>query len=176
VQASPSKADSEGRTGCLITGALLGIIVGATFAFYGLPPILKHFYGEQHVAAGQAYAGDAKTIRVTSAALQTVKTPTGDSAPLFVVELTVATNKTWTLNASDVTLQFPGGGDWQKAESVASADGQRPGPAVEFLPADLGTETRLRVVFKPINAAGPTYLHIADPLVRFALEPASASK
>lgn len=173
VQASPPKAESEGRAGCLITGALLGIIVGATFAFYGLPPILKHFYGEQHVPAGQAYTGDAKTIRVTSAGIQA---PTGEVGPMMVVELAVETNKTWTLNASDVTLQFPGGGDWQKAESIASADGLTSGPAFEFRPADLATEVRLRVFFKPTHAGAPTYLHLADPLIRFALDPGNASK
>lgn len=172
VQASPSEAGNEGRAGCLITGALLGIIVGATFAFYGLPPILKHFYGEKHVAAGQAYTGDAKTIRLTSAGIQT---GVADGVPMFVVELAVETNKTWTLNASDVTLQFPGGGDWQKAESIASADGPAPGPVFVFRPADLATEVRLRVVFRPGNAGSPTYLHLADPLIRFALELAGAS-
>ena len=173
VQASPPKTETEGRTGCLITGALLGIIVGATFAFYGLPPILKHFYGEQHVAAGQPYSGDAKTIRVASAGIQT---EAGDGGTVFVVELAVETNKTWTLNASDVTLQFPGGGDWQKAESIGSADGLHPGPAFAFRPVDLATEVRLRVVFKPGNAGVPTYLHLADPLIRFALDTGNASK
>jgi hypothetical protein len=172
VQASPPKTETEGRAGCLITGALLGIIVGATFAFYGLPPILKHFYGEQHVAAGQPYTGDAKTLRVVSAGVQTQ----GGGGTLFVVELAVETNKTWTLKASDVSLQFPGGGDWQEAESIASADGLHPGPVFEFRPADLATEVRLRVLFKPGAADAPTYLHLADPLIRFALAPADAPK
>ncbi|MEO6398546.1 MAG: hypothetical protein ABIP13_08770, partial [Tepidiformaceae bacterium] len=40
--------ETKGRKGCLIWGAVLGIVVGATFAFYALPPILRHFYGETH--------------------------------------------------------------------------------------------------------------------------------
>src|SRR5262245_854065 len=65
---SGENPDTKGRSGCLITGAVLGIIFGLTFAFYGLPPILRHYYGEKHVAAGQAYTSGGRSINVVTSA------------------------------------------------------------------------------------------------------------
>lgn len=154
VLETPAK-DTQGRSGCLITGAILGIIVGATFAFYGLPPILKHFYGEKHIAVGQTYEGDAKTIRVLSR----------ESGSIV---LEVRTNKTWAPRPGDFSLQYKGAGDWQQATAATFTDGA---PAVFDIP-ELGETMRVTLMFPPPPSAGAQaqYLHIADPRVRFDLQ------
>ena len=62
---SANPQDTKGRGGCLVTGAILGIIFGLTFAFYGLPPILRHYYGEEKIEAGQAYVDGERRLQVT---------------------------------------------------------------------------------------------------------------
>jgi hypothetical protein len=169
--------DSGGRSGCLLTGALLGIVVGATFAFYGLPPILRHFYGERHVA-GETYDGEAKTVSVTYTG--TSPDPAIDAAQAFFpalsgtpgsgvyVTLNVLTNKTWNPRLTDFSLQFTGPGDWVQADASAGIDN-----AAGRLQFPLTVETVVVFHFpKPIDAgAVPRYLHLADPLIRFELPP-----
>lgn len=157
--------DTRGRGGCLLTGAILGIIVGATFAFYGLPPILKHFYGEKHIAAGAVYTGDAKVIRVTGAGT----TPDIQDAERFStpgttwVTLSVTTNKTWLPALTDFSLQFDGVGSWVPASSVASG-------AEQPLQFPLAEERSVSLSFPvPNGDATPRYLHVADPRIRFEL-------
>jgi hypothetical protein len=55
--------DTTGRTGCIAVGAVLGIVAGALFTFFGLPPILHHFLGETHIGVGETYEGDASYPR-----------------------------------------------------------------------------------------------------------------
>ena len=159
---------SQGRSGCLITGAVLGIIVGATFAFYGLPPILRHFYGEKHVAANAQYVGDAKTIRVSR--IDITPDPAaglpGEMADKWYVTLVVTTNKTWAPVPSNFQLELTGLGDWVDAAAMAvDASGTGGGIA-------LGEEVHIFLTF-PMSLskpeANPRYLHLSDPRVRFAL-------
>jgi hypothetical protein len=169
--------DNGGRSGCLLTGALLGIVVGATFAFYGLPPILRHFYGERHLT-GQAYDGDAKTVSVTYVGTSpdlAVGVPqaffpalSGPPDSGVYVTLKVLTNKTWNPRLTDFSLQFTGGGDWVSADALAGIDN-----ADGRLQFPLTVETVVVFHFpKPIDAgAVPRYLHLADPLIRFELPP-----
>ena len=44
--AHKSDKPPEHRTGCLVWGAVLGVVVGGMFAAYGLKPILRHYYGQ----------------------------------------------------------------------------------------------------------------------------------
>lgn len=177
---SPAESpEAKGRSGCLITGAVLGIIVGATFAFYGLPPILRHFYGEQHVAAGQVFEGDAKTVSVSyvgfdpdpaSSEVVAVQRVPG----WFYLTLDVTTNKTWRPKVSDFSVQFSGVGDWveaDRAHAVGSGGGLDPVDGQLDFP--LGERVALFLRFpRPIEAgATPRYLHIAAPLLRFELPP-----
>lgn len=165
--------DTKGRSGCLLTGAVLGIIVGATFAFYGLPPILRHFYGEQHIAAGQTFDGDAKTIVVSYTGVDP-DPASGEPSDLqkqpgwLYVTLGVLTNKTWHPKLTDFSVQFSGVDDWVEADRAT-------GPAVVSGQPDfpLGERALLFLRFpRPIDAgATPRYLHIAEPLLRFELQP-----
>jgi hypothetical protein len=180
VSSEPSE-QNKGRGGCLLTGAILGIIVGATFAFYGLPPILKHFYGEQHIAIGQTYTGDAKVVSVQDIAPRDVQPNSGQQTiRATVVRITVTTNKTWEPKPSDFSLEYEHGTDWVPAIALNFASLSGPdssSPPVLFGQRQLGNETHIDVAFPVADSSrgAPEYLHLADPRVRFALPTAQAA-
>ncbi|MBA4180483.1 MAG: hypothetical protein C0506_07840 [Anaerolinea sp.] len=157
----------ENRSGCLVWGAVLGVVVGGMFAAYGLKPILRHYYGEQRVAVGQTYEGDAKTIRVAGAGSErpeAFQRPAGERDDGYYVILEVTTNKTWLPAVTDFAVEFSGIDDWVEADAAfPSTNGTIPFPLAEqrtiFLrfkrPATVGAE--------------PEYLHIADPRLRIEL-------
>jgi hypothetical protein len=166
--ASSVDAKSEGRSGCLISGAVLGIIVGATFAFYGLPPILRHYYGEKHIAAGAQYVGDAKTVSVARVDItpDPASGPPGEMQGMWFVTVVVTTNKTWSPVPADFEMELTGLSDWVEATAMA-VDKSGPGGGIA-----LGDEVRIFLTF-PMSAskpeANPRYLHISDPRVRLTL-------
>ena len=183
---SEQSEEHKGRSGCLLTGAILGIIVGATFAFYGLPPILKHFYGEEHIAIGQPYVGDAKTITADFAEPRDIQpTPNVQTVRAMVVLITVTTNKTWTPTSADFSIEYGDGGNWVDAIGVNYADpsaapvrpGAPPHAPVDFDQSQLGVKTQLAISFPIVEASrgDPTYLHLTSPRVRFALPTAQAT-
>ncbi|MEP7215520.1 MAG: hypothetical protein ABI782_04655 [Anaerolineaceae bacterium] len=147
---------------------MLGVVVGATFAFYGLPPILRHYYGETKVAADEFYEGDAKIIRVLRVESARPDLPDGppDTVPLsYYVTVRLMTAKTWAPTVSDFSLELRGGGDWVAGVGYkgANPDGT--------IPLKLLEETEVTIRFqRPIEASAvPRYLHLASPRVRFAL-------
>lgn len=147
----------EPRAGCLITGAVLGIIVGATFAFYGLPPILRSIYGEKAVAPGEVYTGDAKEIRVVSV----------EAGEITAVTLSIRTNKSWAPDLNDIRLEIAGQDDWlhplpPEAGLPATAPGFTLGQERELL---------LRYEIPPGIDGTPVALHLAEPRIRFELGP-----
>jgi len=144
------------------------VVVGATFAFYGLPPILRHFYGETKVAADEVYKGDGKIIRVLRVESVRPDLPDGppDTVPLsYYVTISVITAKTWAPTVSDFSLELSGGGVWVPgiAYKGTNPDGS--------IPLKLLEEAEVTIRFpRPIEAsAAPVYLHLATPRVRFAL-------
>ena len=161
----------EKRSGCLMLGAVLGVVFGLGFAFYGLKPILKHFYGEQTVAVSQAYTGDGKVIRVTYYGSSPDPALGGFShadASSYYFTLSVLTNKAWAPKVSSFSVQFAGVSTWvQIAEAAGSA-------ADGTLAFELGKErlVELRVPAPDaLPTAAATYFHIASPRVRIALPP-----
>lgn len=166
---SANAQETKGRSGCLITGAILGIIVGATFAFYGLPPILRHFYGEQHIAAGATYEGDGKEMRVQVLAPMAIAVA-GDREG-WGAELTVTINKTWEAKASDFSIEFEDGADWLEATSIGidqASLASVTAPSLMFDVPKLAEPHKLQLVF-PAHAGKPKYLHLANPRVRWEL-------
>ncbi len=138
------------------------------FAYYGLPPILRHFYGETHVASDEFYKGDAKLIRVLR--IESVRPDLADGAPdtvplSYYVTLSIVSAKTWMPRVSDFSLQFSGGGDW--VEGVAYKGANDDGT----IPLTLGDEAAVTIRFpRPVEAsATPKYLHLTTPRVRFEL-------
>ena len=166
---APENPDTKGRKGCLTWGAVLGIVVGATFAFYGLPPILRHYYGETHIAADEFYKGDAKLIRVLR--VETVRTDPPDGSPKalppsYYVTVSLVTAKTWAPKAGDFSLELAGVDDWVEGVAYKGAD------ADGTIPLTLGgVESEITLRFpRPVEAsAEPVYLHLASPRVRFEL-------
>ncbi len=149
--------DTRGRWGCIGVGAVLGIVIGAMFAFYGLPPILRSIYGEAEVGPGESYSGDAKEIRVA-----TVQ----HSGSEVRVTLQARTNKTWRPEAFDFSLELSTGGDWLEAQPPSADD---PATALSF---ELGVRREIALVFvlPPGRAGDPKALHLSSPRVRFDLE------
>ncbi len=164
--------EKERRTGCLVTGAVLGVLVGIMVGLYALPPILRNIYGETKVAAGETYRGDARVIRVESAGR--ASDPLGEPSPGmrredFFVELTIRSSKTWELVLTDFTIEVEGVKDWIKA-AEATTNGE-PG-----LNIPLAEEVRVQlhfVVEVPADSGATLLaeaLHLANPRVRFALQ------
>lgn len=161
------------RSGCLIWGAVLGVLVGIMAGVYALPPILKHYYGETEVAADEAYRGDGKTVRlldVTPAREPAGEASAGLSRAEFYAHIEVHSNEPWALKASDFTLEFRELEDWQKATGATVA-GQ---PLVTIIEHHETTiEIHWVVEFPPDQIASLTLeaLHLSDPRVRFELKP-----
>ncbi len=148
--------DTRGRWGCIALGAALGIVFGAVFAFYGLPPILRSIYGEATIGPGATYTGDAKELVVIA-----VERTGAEVA----VRLDARTNKTWRPEASDFTLQLSTGGDWIEARPPAPGD---PATSLDF---ELGVRRNLVLIFliPPGRDGEPQWLHLSSPRVRFKL-------
>ena len=162
--------DTRGRTGCIAVGAVLGIVVGALFTFFGLPPIVHHFFGEPHVAVGETFEGDAKVIRVTGMSIGGPPPGTEVTSPrVAYVSLTVRTNKSWSPAPSDFKLELSSG-DRVRANNPAK------GVTDSALDFELGVERTLTLMFDlPARVElVPKYLHVSDPGVRFELPAAGA--
>lgn len=144
--------------GCMAWGGVLGILVGIMVALYALPPILRSIYGPERVAYHQTYEADAKRATVSSV------TRDGD---LFLVALDFRTNKTFAPTTSDWKLEISTQDEWAEA---LPPDSSLPETSLEF---DLGRERTLLLRFRaPSNPeAQPIALHLAEPRVRFALQP-----
>lgn len=153
-----TKKDPGPRGGCLLTGAILGIIVGLTFAFYGLPPILRSIYGETTVAYGETYNEDARQMTVLRS--ERVEDE-------FEVEMRIRSNRTWDVDYDHWSLEISGHDDWIEA---LPPDPARPETGMDF---PLGEERILLLRFPaPADAAAePLELHLTDPRLGFELQP-----
>lgn len=153
----PGEDERGNRSGCLMLGAVLGIIAGIMFALYGLPPILRAIYGEETVSAGEAYAKDAKLLVVES--VERVD-------DVLVVTLMARSNKTWEPEADGIKLEVSTQDEWLE---LLPPEAGEPETSLEFA---LG-EARTLVLRFPAPAridARPIALHLADPRLRFELE------
>ena len=138
--------------GCLLWGAALGIVVGLSFAFYGLGPILRHFYGEEQVAPGETYDGSNFTARVLDSA--------GDDFAhlnLVTVRLAVSGERSWEIE--DFKLQHDGGKEWSLATSAKSLS-DPVGSAISILV----------LAFEVPPGSRAEALHLISPRIRFVLQ------
>lgn len=155
--------DTEGRRGCLIIGAALGIAAGTFIAFFLLPPIFGHFFGAADIELGKAFSGDGKTIRVLSAERQ----PGADGQlypGVFVVKIEVMAIKEWAPVGAEFELEVSG---TDERSYPISSDPALGGvfPRSNRVPLTLtfaGTERRDVL---------PLKLHLRSPEVRFHLQP-----
>lgn len=155
--------DTEGRRGCLLIGAALGIAVGTFVAFFLLPPIFGHFFGAADIELGKSYSSDGLTIRVLSAERQ----PGADGQlfpGVFLVKLEVMAITEWAPVGAEFELEVTG---TDERFFPVSSDPALGGvfPKSNRVPLALtfaGTERR---------DALPLKLHLAKPNVRFHLQP-----
>jgi hypothetical protein len=102
--------DTTGRRGCIAVGALLGVVAGAVFALFGLPPIIHHYFGTASIAVGETYRGDGKNIRVESVALREAGlAPAQGSAPAWFVTLTLNPTRPWETAYDNFELELEDG-------------------------------------------------------------------
>jgi hypothetical protein len=138
--------------GCLLWGGVLGVIVGLTFAFYGLGPILRHFYGEAHVGAGETYEGTNFTIGLLDSSSEDPPNPN-----LVRLQLAISGERSWV--TEDFKLQHSGGKNWSAASSS------------ETLPDPAGSAISLLMLsFEVPSGARAEALHLGSPRVRFSLK------
>ena len=176
----PAQAQGEKRSGCIMLGAVLGVLVGATFAFYGLPPILRHFYGEQRVAAGQERTAEGKTFRVLAvyAGFDPICVGTNVAGSpcrdVVQVSLTVAAAAAWAPAPADFQLELRDVDDWIPAVSLPPGVVMEP-PGEEFSFAFQAGANRPLVLRFPVPegltgaAVTPRALHLASPRLKFEL-------
>jgi hypothetical protein len=151
--------DTSGRRGCVVAGGVLGIVAGILFAFFLMPPLLHHYFGETDVRVGAGYSAGGKMIGVVA-----VRAIGGEG---YEVQLQVSTTHTWTPAPDDFQLEFSG----QSVRVTAE-------PPSDSLPeSDLafpsGADRLLVLRFPVIQAGQPIALHLSNPRVRFLLPPAS---
>lgn len=137
--------------GCLLWGGVLGVVVGLSFAFYGLGPILRHFYGETQVSVGGTYEGGGLTIRVVDVLDGNV---TYSGATLVQLAVTGDRERGWS--ADEFRLQLTGIEEWR---TPLNSPIQLPGTG----------EAKITLDFGPLEGAQPEALHLTSPRVRFAL-------
>lgn len=164
---------TKGRGGCLALGAVLGVIFGIMFALYGLPPILKHYYGEKNVAVGAAYESEGRTIRVLGVTAGfdplTVGTEPAGTPAKDVIVVTVRTTG-WAENEprqGRYRLEVEGVHDWLNPLPAIDAEVQRDPPL-----AAGEQEVWLRFAMpEGISAESvrPVELHLEEPRVKFQL-------
>ncbi len=164
--------DRAKRSGCLIWGAVLGVLVGIMVGVYALPPILRHYYGETKVAADEFYRGEGKAIRI--ATLGQASEPLGEAAAGmrredFFVTIVVVSEDEWQPKVTDFSLEMKELDEWQQAIDATSN-----GEPFDKVSPGIQTEIELHFVveFSPEEAdmITPKALHLSDPRVRFAIE------
>ncbi len=172
VRIDEPSEDRRRRSGCLVWGAVLGVLAGIMVGVYVLPPVLRHFYGEKHIAADEFYEGGGKLIRLDSVG-QTSE-PLGDPAAGskradFFASIVVVSNSGWAPKPTDFSLQFADVDDWKEA-SEATVQGQ---PLQAIQP---GVETTIQLHFvlelpseRFPDAARAFALHLSNPRVRFEI-------
>lgn len=164
-------AESGNARGCLIWGGVLGIVVGAAFAFYGLKPILKHFYGETTVAPASTYTGGGRELAVTgvtASATDPSCTPARtDPANIVCIAFHVQSEHDWDgLEVNDFSLEVANQHDWLPATALVTASGGAP-------QVTANTPVTLSIHFPAAiggDAIDPEYLHLTSPRLRFALD------
>jgi hypothetical protein len=153
-------------------GGVLGVLVGIMVGVYALPPILRHYYGEEKVAAGESYRGEGKVIRID--AIGQASDPLGEAAPGmrrfdFFVSVVILTEDEWRPPLTHFAAEFKEIEDWQEADLASSGDEQ----SILVLAREESEIELHFVVELPLDEAEQLTLealHLSDPRVRFDIE------
>ncbi len=170
------KEDTKGRGGCLALGGVLGVLFGIMFALYALPPILRHYYGEENVDVGEVYEDEGRTIRVTGVLVGLDPLTIGPNiagaagtADEDVVTVVVRTTGWPTDEPREgrYRLEIEGIEDWVNPLPPIT------GEMTSDPPLAAGEqEVHLRFAIPPgltAETVKPAELHLEDPLVKFVL-------
>lgn len=164
-------AEKQKRSGCITWGAVLGVLAGIMVGVYVLPPVLRHYYGEKTIHAGETYHSDGKTVRVTSFGSPIdfpAKPRPGNLLREYYASLTASSDVAWAPVSADFTLEFEEIDRHQPAEFPE-------GFSFAGVPAGVGpTSILLRFVVElPADdfpeTLTPVALHLRNPRVRFEL-------
>lgn len=167
----PHGAESGSGHGCLIWGGVLGVVVGAIFAFYGLKPILKHFYGETTVAAAATYTGSGKELRITSVTSDDTNpdctpAPT-DPSHIICIGFAITSDADWPdIEVNDFSLEIANQHDWIPGTALVGDGGVAP-QVTANTPVTLSVHFPAVIGGDPVD---PEYLHLTTPRVRFSLD------
>jgi len=161
---SARQQETKGRGGCLATGAILGILFGVMFALYGLGPILRHFYGEQKVQAGQAYVDGERRLEVAATRVGLDSAAGGTNVPVVFVTVAVDGFPENEPRPGRFRLEMDGVEEWvTPLPQLPSAE--QPGPAAAAIELRFSVPSGLDP-----STVTPVALHLEDPRVRFALD------
>ncbi len=161
-----SEVGPEGRRGCVTIGAILGILLGTVLGIFVLPGVLDSFLAGEEIEAGDAYAGEARVIKVAAVVSgdDAVLREDGTTASGTRIELDVTSRKTWEIEPQFFQLELTSGGDWLEAAEAVSAI---PDSSFGF---ELGESRPLVLQFEHGRGRGePLYLHLSDPSIRLEL-------
>lgn len=161
-------SEPAGR-GCLVAGAILGVVAGVVLGLLGLPPLLNALFGGEPVAFDETYEGDGRVISILSLergpdVLRGL--PGGETAGV-AIRLSVTARRTWEVEPRFFQLELTSGGRWIDAAAPVEAI---PETSLEFV---LGQTRELLLQFPvpPGREGEPKYLHLSDPNIKFELTP-----
>ncbi len=93
-------ASPGNRRGCLVTGAILGVLAGLIVGLFVVPPLINRYFADNPIQPGQPY--EAENAEIT---LQ--KAYEAENAEIFEVELTIDAFSDWKPAHTDFTIKFP---------------------------------------------------------------------
>ena len=162
------------RSGCLLLGAILGVIFGIMLGIYALPPILRHYYGEEEVAPYQQVTVDGKTMSLESLTVPEAPqaTPAAGMRAFEVhASFLVVTEEDWAPTPQLFTVEIEGVSEWQLASRVAIAEDNQ-----DRIVANMPTTLMVEFSFSlPENDAPveivPEAIHLSEPRIEFKAPP-----
>ena len=162
-------AEKAKRSGCLVWGAVLGVLVGIMVGIYALPPILKHYYGEEVIAPNETYQNAGKSLRIKAVVpMASDRQPgTGMRVEAFEVLVVGLSDTVWQLDRALFTLEVRELDDWQPAVGLNGQGGLAEltfAPGIEY---EYGIRFEIEYAGAEGDSLTPEALHLSDPRVKF---------
>jgi len=163
VAESDEPAESPNlRRGCVVTGAVLGILVGALVAFFVVPPLFDHYFGTADVEFGKRYERDGRAITVMS--VDEYIAGRDDQTRHVSVVLKVEPGDQWSPDVGGFRLHLQDGLIVQPLTPEAKAPATFPDFNGEARPFAL-------VYSVPESDAAPDYIEVPGFRAHFHLQP-----
>ena len=86
------------RRGCLITGAILGVLAGLIVGLFVVPPLINRYFADNPIQPGQPYEAESAEITLQKASVV---------SEIVEVELTIDAFSDWKPVHTDFTIKFP---------------------------------------------------------------------